>query len=154
MNCTISESSKFWTHIALPGICLVVCLVECPWTQLGLRCGEPEYDVAGNMGTSTGPCPSLVQVCGPDFTVNEDNLHTTFLGFGAWLQSLSYIDRKPTFGKCTACTLGWCAAPVVKWAANLCIFHLWKPCGPRLCMYYIIIYTCAHLVFYNRISAQ
>ena len=47
---------------------------------------------------------SSIEVSGPDFTVIEDNLRTA-PGLGP-SYSLSHFDRKLTFGKCTACTLG------------------------------------------------
>ena len=69
-------------------------------------CAVPEYDVAG-LSCHTWQrsiYPSSIEVSGPDLTVTEDNLRTA-PGYCEVTVSL-FLTGKPTFGKCTTCTLG------------------------------------------------
>ena len=122
MNCTISESSKFWTHIALPGLCLVVCLVECPWTQLGLQTYSIElyWSVwiwrcrAVSIIIET-KCPAPLKWVVLTFTVIWGQLaHNPFPNMGSrmWkcIVSLFFLTGSWHLVNVLPCTLGWCVA--------------------------------------------
>ena len=170
MNCTISESSKFWTHIALPGLCLVVCLVECPWTQLGLQTilliglERLNMTLQGSLYLIETKCPAPLKWVVLTFTVIWGQLaHNPFPNMGSrmWkcIVSLFFLTGSWHLVNVLPCTLGWCVASSWKSLESITLpqKHIWTPLlgvVVNIRWYYTSIYSIYVCIICSTIGSQ